>query len=230
MHNDHPPEDQLPRLMEWLSLPRDAPSVRDPLPSLPIMSATRLQLDLLLSDSAIDLKGVAQVILADAGATLQILRLVGEEFPNDDDRPKRIEDCIVSLSMERCYETVCASQIPHSGPHVAEWQRCRRIAECVCELATGIDGLSPEQAYLVGLLSRLGTFPQLLGWKHESSMSDESQALGVMLAYHWHLPDYVLLAIQEQHGSEKSSKWKDILRLAHQLAEQPTTDGTPWLS
>jgi HD-like signal output (HDOD) protein len=194
--------------------------MRDPLPSLPIMAATRLQLDLLLNDSVIDLKGVADVILADAGATLQILRLIGEEFSNDDDRPKRIEDCIVSLSMARCYQTICASQISHSGPHVAEWQHCRRIAECARELAKNLDGFSPDEAYLVGLLCRLGTFPRLLGWKDDSSSSGESEALGEMLACHWNLPHYVVVAIQEQRESENSSKWKNILMLAHQMVEQ----------
>lgn len=194
----------------------------DPLPSLPIMCTTRLQLDLLLNDSVIDLKAVTEVILADAGATLQILRLIGEEFPNADERPKRIEDCIVSLSPARCYQTVCSSEAPHAGPHVAEWQHCRRLAECARELARSLEGFSPEEAYLVGLLSRIGTFPQLLGWKGSDSLSQEADALGVMLACHWNLPQCVLSAIRERHGMEPSPKWTNILSLAHQLIEQPS--------
>ena len=140
MQIDQSLEEQVAHLMNNLSSTSSAPYDLDPLPSLPIMAATRLQLDLLLSNSVIDLKTVAEVVMADAGATLQILRLIGEEFPNADDRPRRIEDCIVSLSLTRCYQTICSSQIPHSGPHVAEWQRCRLMAECVRELASGLDG------------------------------------------------------------------------------------------
>jgi len=195
-----------------------AQAFRDPLPSLPIMTTTRLQLELLLGDSVVDLKGVTEVILADAGATLQILRLIGEEYPNEDDRPRRIEDCIVSLSVARCYQTVCASNGSHTGSYVVEWQHCRRIAENARELAKGMDGFQPEEAYLVGLLSRLGRLPQVLGWEIERTSPAEDEALGVMLAFHWNLPGYVVLAIKEQQEAMGSSKWDKILRMADELA------------
>lgn len=222
MQNDQSPRGQTPFLSANLLSPSPASSAGDPLPNLPIMCTTRLQLDLLLNDSVIDLRAVTEVILADAGATLQILRLIGEEFPNRDERPKRIEDCIVSLSPARCYQIVCASEAAHSGPHVAEWQLCRKLAECARELARSVEGFSPEEAYMVGLLSRLGTFPHLLGWKSAGSLSQESDALGVMLACHWNLPHFVVSAIREQHGLEASSKWTNILTLAHKLIEQPS--------
>lgn len=190
------------------------------MPSLPIMCTTRLQLELLLKDSVIDLKAVTEVILTDAGATLQILRLIGEEFPNEDGRPTRLEDCIVSLSLARCYQAICASKGPNYGPHVAEWQYCRRLAECAREIARGMDGFSPEEAYLVGLLCRMGGFPQLLGWKHESSFSAEADALGVMLACHWNLPDCVISAMRDQQEPGVPSKWTGILMLAHHLVDQ----------
>jgi len=191
----------------------------DPLPTLPTMITTRLQLELLLQDSLIDLRAVSEVILADPGATLQILRVIGEEYPNVDERPVRIEDCIVSLSMERCYQVICASGVTYCESYVAEWHHCRRIAECARELARSLDGFSPEEAYLVGLLYRLGTFPQLLGWKIEGNSSLEHQALGVMLAYHWHLPEFLLSAIKEHQGSGALPKWKAMLQIAHRLAD-----------
>lgn len=220
MQNDQSLGDQAAFLSVNVGSPSLSLSFPDPLPSLPILCATRLRLDLLLNDSVIDLKAVSEVVLADAGATLQILRLIGEEFPNEEDRPQRIEDCIVSLSVDRVYQTVCASEKPHSGPHVVEWQRCRRLAECARELASAFEGFSPEEAYLVGLLCRLGKFPHLLGWKGDSSVSSESDALGVMLASHWNLPRFVLSAIQEQHELEGAPKWKNILNLADQLIQQ----------
>jgi c-di-GMP-related signal transduction protein len=194
---------------------------RDPLPSLPIMTTTRLQLELLLGDSVVDLKGVTEVILGDAGATLQILRLIGEEYPNEEDRPRRIEDCIVSLSMARCYQTICASNCGHAGSYVAEWQHCRRIAECARELARGMEDFPPEEAYLVGLLYRLGRFPQLLGWEIERTSPMEDEALGVMLAFHWNLPGYVVSAIKERQEAAGLSRWDKILGMADELACQP---------
>ena len=106
----------------------------DALPQMPILAATRLQLELLLQERSVDLKNMAEIILADAGATLQVLRLIGEEYPAKRSGPTRIEDCIVSLNRERWYEVVCAAGISHSAPLLAEWQHCRRIAECAREL------------------------------------------------------------------------------------------------
>jgi HD-like signal output (HDOD) protein len=123
--------------------------------------------------------------------------------------------------MARCYQTICAAKSSHNGAYIAEWQHCRRIAECARELARTLDGFSPEEAYLVGLLYRLGTFPQILGWNVDNSSSKESDALGVMLAFHWNLPQYVLLAIREQQEAVSAPRWKKILQLADQLVEQP---------
>lgn len=195
-------------------------SLTDPLPSLPVMIATRLQLELLLNDPVIDLGAVTEVILGDAGATLQILRLIGEEYKNAEDRPNRMEDCIVSLSMGRCYQVVCGAGSSRSGSYIAELQHCRRIAECARELARSLVGFSPEEAYLVGLLSGLGKFPYLLGWKLDDSPSMEHEALGVMLACHWNLPEYLLSAITEKQEEASSPRWEMILLLAGEMAEQ----------
>lgn len=191
----------------------------DPLPSVPSMIATRLQLELLLQESLIDLSAVSEVILSDPGATLQILRLIGEEYPNPEDRPTRIEDCIASLNMERCYNVVCASTIPQSSNLLSEWQRFRRIAQCARELAKCIDGFSPEEAYMVGLLHEVGKFPYLLGWNPEGESSIEQDALGVMLADCWHLPEYLLAAIREQRESTSSSRWTSFIEMAQRVAD-----------
>lgn len=194
----------------------------DPLPGIPTMIVTRLQLQLLLQETLLDLKAVSSVILADAGATLQVLRLIGEEYPDAEGRPTRIEDCIVSLNKERLYEVVCASGVSHSGPLVAEWQHCRLVAEHARELAKCIDGVSPEEAYLVGLLYRLGSFPHLMGWNSDGDSSGEQRALGLMLADYWHLPDYLLSAIKDQQEALYSSPWSELLQTAHRMADQAT--------
>ena len=205
--------------------------VADVLPNIPTMVSTRLRLELLLQESSVDLTEMSEVILSDVGATLQILRLVGEDYPNEEDRPTRIEDCIVSLGRERWYDVVCASGMLHGGPLLTEWQRCRRVAEHARELARCIDGFAPEQAYLVGLLYELGKFPTLLGWNQTGKClaepngresAEECCALSIMLAQYWHLPKYLLAAIQEsqqQQSFDAPSPWTNILRKAHQMAD-----------
>jgi HD-like signal output (HDOD) protein len=197
-----------------------AQSVADILPGLPILTTTRLQLELLLNDPVVDLRAVTDVILADVGATLQILRTVGREFTATDGRPDRIEDCIVSLSAARCHQVVCAPNESESETFAEEWQFRRMRAERARELARDREGFSPEEAYLVGLLHRLGTIPHLLGWNINTSTSDEDDALGVMLAFHWNLPDCVLSASSERHEDAETAKWREILESADKLTQQ----------
>ncbi len=214
----------------------------DALPQMPVLPATRLQLELLLQERSVDLKEMAEIILADAGATLQVLRLIGEEYPGEEERPTRIEDCIVSLNRERWYQVVCASGTSHSASLLAEWQHCRRIAECARELARRMDGFRPEEAYLVGLLFRLGRFPRLLGWRPAGDLVrsgvaaphlGEDHAVSLMLAEYWHLPEYLLCALREQAsparlGTDSLAGWSGILQGAQELAEraQASCSGT----
>ncbi|MGI4828085.1 MAG: HDOD domain-containing protein [Janthinobacterium lividum] len=191
----------------------------DPLPRIPAMAATTLQLEFLLQESLVDLKAISKVILSDAGATLQIFRLVGEEFTNDQDRPTRIEDCIASLNSECWYEAICQQGVSQNGRLVAEWQRCRRVGECARKLAFCLEGISPDEAYIVGLLHRIGEFPDLLGWSTLGGSSREHYALGVMLADFWQLPDYLSCAIQEQQTSSMPVMWRELLHMAKQLAD-----------
>ena len=189
-------------------------SSADTLPHVPTLVATRLQLELLFQEPLIDLRAVSEVILSDAGATLQILRLIGEEYPHEEDRPTRIEDCIASLNMDSCYDAVCASSIPHDPGVLEQWQHFRRVAQCAKELAKCVEGFSPEEAYLVGLLYEVGQLPRLLGWKSSLSSMIESRALAVMLAEYWHLPGYLLAAIREQQEAVSPSQWSEILQMA----------------
>lgn len=191
----------------------------DPLPRISAMAATSLQLELLLQEPLVDLKAISEVILSDAGATLQIFRLVGEEFPNDQHRPTRIEDCIASLNSESWYEAISQQGVPQNGRLVAEWQRCRRVGECARRLAFCFEGISPDEAYIVGLLYRIGEFPDLLGWSTLGGSNHEHYALGVMLADFWQLPDYLSCAIREHQTTSTPVMWRELLHMAMQLAD-----------
>lgn len=191
----------------------------DPLPPIPAMAATTLQLEFLLQESPVDLKAISEVILSDAGATLQILRLVGEEFTNEQERPSRIEDCLVSLSSDCWYEAIRQQGVLQNGRLMAECQRCRRIGEYARELSSYFEGISPDRAYIVGLLHRLGEFPYLLGWSSVSGSTGEHRALGLMLAEFWQLPDDLICAIREQQASSAPVIWGELLHLATQLAD-----------
>lgn len=185
------------------------------LPALPTMPTTRLQLELLLKEPAVDLKAFTDVVSKDVGAVLQIYRLVGEEYPEVDGRPIRIEDCVVSLGMMRSFQMICASTASYSRLYLKEWHRCRSIAERAREIALGMDGFSPEEAYLVGLIHRLGVFPGLLGWR----LDGDAKAIGLLLASEWRLPHFLILALREEQGPVISPKWRLVLSRAMAQAE-----------
>jgi len=187
-------------------------------PCLPVLFSTRLRLELLLRETPVDLRAITDIVLADVGATLQILRIVGEEYVCLEDRPCRIEHCIVSLGVERCYELICSSNICYDGWYVDEWQFCRRIAENARELAKTLDVFSPEEAYLVGLLHRIGSFPHRLGWTMDGFTSRGDQSVGVTLANDWHLPHFLASALREQDNVACRPKWNAILMLANEIA------------
>jgi HD-like signal output (HDOD) protein len=206
---------------EW-DADRVFPGGSDALPDIPTMSTTRLQLDLLLQESPIDLAAVSAVVLSDVGATLQILRLVGEEFTSQESRPTRMEDCLASLSLDRCYQAVAACSLSQDDLMLVEWQRLRRVAECAKNLAEWTRGVSPAEAYLVGLLSEVGRLPELLGWGQPTRTTSEQVEVGVMLVEHWNLPWFVTHAIRGQHEASFSCPWSGFLTMARRLADSYT--------
>jgi hypothetical protein len=196
------------------------PIIVDSLPCVACAVHTRLQLDLLLQQSSIDLGGVAATILSDPGATLQVLRLIGEEFPVDDDRPVRMEDCIAVLNHEHWYGAVCESTIPQSSNLMVEWERMRETARCAKALAHSIEGFAPDQAYLVGMFHELGHLPRLLNWQLDREWPSNESALGVMLAEHWKLPRFLVHALREQQSGKTASRWGVFMHFAKSIAER----------
>jgi hypothetical protein len=190
------------------------------LPSVPCTIRTRLQLDLLLQEPSIDLAAVAEIILSDPGATLQVYRLIGEEFSVDEERPTRIEDCIASLNRESWYRAVCQCLLTQQSGLIDAWERMREVARCAKALAQCVDGFAPEEAYVVGMFYGLGQLPGLLGWKLGRDWPREEHTRGLRLATAWNLPPYLVNALGEQQGSAVGSRWGILVHFARSIAEK----------
>ena len=193
--------------------------VSDWLPDVPTLASTRLQIELLLQESQVDLRALAQVILSDVCATLQTFRLAGEEYPQEEDRPTRIEDCIASLNLDRWRDLWCVPGSPRTPALLQELDRSRKVALCARELASLVDDCSPEEAYLVGLLSELDRMPEILGWTDIGESIEERRDHGLAMADYWHLPPYVLSAVRGRQKAQPSAM-SGILELAHSMAAQ----------
>lgn len=175
-----------------------------------------------MRSAVIDLRAITEVILGDAGATLQLLRVIGEEFGYEEHRPTRIGHCIASLNHERWYDAVCGSVIDrHHTPVSDAWQQFLRCAQRTRQVALRLDEFSAEEAYLVGLLHQMGKLPQLLGWEPVATYScADEKAVGLMLAQYWRLPLYLIEAMRQQQEGQAGLRWNVLLRTAQWEAQQ----------
>ena len=190
----------------------------DLLDDVPVMSATVLGLEILLHEPCIDLRMVSDLVLSDVGATIQVLRVVGREYELATEHPCRMGDCIASLDSGTWFDAVSARTFACDREHAATtslWNHCRLVAQYAQLVAESLDGISPEEAYLVGLLHEIGAIPKVLGWPNGGLDARESAAL---LTMERSLPLFVLSAIRSMNDSCSSSVWKVILTAAHELA------------
>jgi HDOD domain len=183
----------------------------DLLDDVPVMSATVLGLEMLLHEPCIDLRMASELILSDVGATIQILRLVGTEYEFAAEHPCRMGDCIAGLDAGKWFAAISARTFAcdrQHSPTTSLWNHCRLVAQYARLFAESIEGVSPEEAYLVGLLHEIGEIPGVLGWSNGGALSAIEESL----------PLFVLAAIRGMNDPYSSSPWKIILSAAHELA------------
>lgn len=190
----------------------------DFLDEVPVQSATVLGLEMLLQDSCIDLKMATELVLSDVGATIQVLRLIGKEYDLASERPTRMGDCLAGLDVQAWFEAISARTFSCDREHAATtavWRHCRLVAQYAQLVAESLDGISPEDAYLVGLLHGIEDIPTALGWPDYGGDGKET---GAMFAMEGTLPLFVLAAIRSMYDSTASPVWRFILTTAHELA------------
>ena len=191
------------------------------LPDIPVLPKTLLCLELMAQGACVDLREMTQLVLGDLGATLQILRLAGREYGDEEGRPVRMEDCIVDLGLEACLKAVSTQMATDDGPHHAIakfWDHCREIAQQSRLLAEEMPEVNPGEAYLVGLLHAIGLLPKLLGWR-EPGGADGALA-GLRLATRWSLPPCATEFFGEMHRNGYAACWSWVVRKAHQRAKR----------
>lgn len=192
---------------------------------VPAMPATVLGLELLLQESYIDLRLASELVLSDLGATIQLLRLTGGEFEDAEDRPSRMEDCIASLDVEDWFAAVSAvamTRDSEDAPAIALWEHSYLIAQYSRLVAESLDGVFPEEAYMVGLLHEIAAIPGSMGSqtiKNSPTGSMTASSLTRKLAHEWCLPAYLIEALCSLRESRATSIWTRILSSAHELAE-----------
>jgi hypothetical protein len=188
------------------------------LDDVPVMSATVLGLEILLSEQCVDLQKASELVLSDIGATIQTLRLIGRDYDFATELPYRMGDCIASLDLGTWFCAMSARTFTFEGLHPAAtafWKHGRLIAQYAQLVAESLNRFYPEDAYLVGLLHEVGTIPKVLGWPCGVYGASDPVALS---ALEGSLPLFVLAAIRSVNDRCSSSTWTFILNAAHKLA------------
>jgi len=189
------------------------------LPSVPVLPETLLTLDLMAQQRSVNLSAIARLVLADVGATVQILRLAGREYGSSEDRPQRVEDCISDFGLNRCIDSMSAPTVARSNQAMIEfWFHSKEIAENARKLADVTPRVNPQEAYLAGLLHGIGMLPGLLGWKQ--SVSGDGPLAGLMLARKWCLPRCVNEFFSQMQTPGYPTGWPEMVRKAHHGAHR----------
>jgi hypothetical protein len=197
---------------------RHAREDADFLDDVPVLSSTILGLEMLLYEPCIDLRKASELVLSDIGATIQTLRLIGRDYDFASELPYRMGDCIASLDLSTWFCAMSARTFVFEDQHPAAtafWKHARLIAQYAQLVAESLDRISPEDAYLVGLLHEVGAIPKVLGWPEGVSGVSDPVALS---ALEGSLPLFVLTAIHSLNDRGSSSTWTFILNAAHELA------------
>jgi len=207
--------------------PTFQPELIDDLPDVPVLPETLLSMELRAREYSVDLHEMAQVILSDIGATIQILRLAAGEYGTSDDRPVRIEDCISSLGLQACLKAAARLTVSSQSCNRAvseTWAHCREAAQYSKTIAEAMAGVHPEDAYWAGLFHALPLFPGILGWNcREFGLKDDASA-GLRMAERWHLPRCVRELFREMHQPGHGSHWTGIVSQAHEMARRSSID------
>jgi hypothetical protein len=195
----------------------------DFLDEVPVMLATVFGLDMLLQEPKIDLRMVSELVLSDVGATIQTLRMVRREYETATERPNRMCECIAGLDATLWFEALSSRVFVGDKEHSATtsvWKHCRSVAQCARFVAESMDDITPDDAYLVGLLHGIGAIPAALDWP-------ESRLGRAMSAMEETFPPFVLAAMRSVNDSSCSSVWRFVLTAAHKLADGQANPHVP---
>jgi hypothetical protein len=190
-----------------------------------VMKETLLLMELETQEFCVDLRALSKLVLSDLGATLQVLRLAGREYRDDDGRPVRVEDCIADLGVQACLDVMSAHLMPRDlrSPAATElWRHSREIAKHSNYLAGQTVDVDPDQAYLVGLCHSIGSLPGVLGLDGRTRQEVDRARMGLELAREWSLPGCVIDYFSDVEKRKGRSTWPGIVEAAHLCTGEPT--------
>ncbi len=185
-------------------------------PPFPLLASTQFCMEVLLRGSVLDLQSACEVLTFDPCALLRIFAATAQEFANPEDRPERLDECIVALG---------TNGLVRALQHTAStWQQQTRLSAFAehgvalgrrAQTAAAALGLCPETAYLLGLLHEIGKIPVELGWIGPPATVAESFARTAWLTVRYKLPPDLRRAILCAQDTHHPSSWSVLLQAAY---------------
>ncbi len=166
----------------------------------PVLPNALLQLELCLSEPSVDLSEVTAIVRGDVGMTAQLLRLAAREIEESPAKVVSISDIVVDVGVEKLRALMAHTEaLPeHRGSLPALrlcerfWRHSKLTALIAEELARRSCAVRAEDAYLAGLLCRLGDLRSLLDWARRSSEAATSSLVGYQMARAWRFPQVLV--------------------------------------
>ncbi|MGK0250445.1 MAG: HD-like signal output (HDOD) protein, partial [Oleispira sp.] len=172
------------------------------LPTLPEIAMRIRQCE---NDPNLDILTLAHIIERDPATTAQLLRIANSPFVRREVKVADLTKAISLLGMNYCARiaiSLSTRQLFNSNNHSSEikmreiWQRSLNVA-CHCYVLADKAKLAPEEAFLAGLLHKIGALPIIALADKEDCYSLEElntaidkihPMLGESILSHWQFP------------------------------------------
>ena len=161
--------------------------------TVPAMPDSLLLLQVLLSGPVVNVQTAAEAIRNDVGLTIRFLQFIGSQAnPAEVSISKHLVLTGISRLRALTANTEIIARHPkgRAGLRMCErfWAHARLTALMAEELAQKQRTVDSEQAYLAGLLFRIGELPEVLGWENHDFLTGSDSYRGYALAVRWNLP------------------------------------------
>lgn len=216
---------------------------------LPIMSEVSQSLVRTLNDPDVTASQIETIISKDPALTANLLRMANSAQFGLSRQVLSLDHAITMLGLSRIRSLALSTSISTAFPTVpgldrkAFWRYCMACAGYAQWLAGGA-GLDPQQAWLSGMMLRLGELligqrapeslaeieaqptPARVRWEREHQLFgfDEVQVTAV-LARHWKFPEAIVNGLQSASSpmtADVFDKLSGVVHLAALLADDPS--------
>lgn len=196
-------------------------------PSLPSLPTIAMQVLDLAQKSDVDIAEIARIISKDPALSTKILRTVNSSFYGRSQHVSTISHALVILGLQSVKTLVLGFSLVtnlknnkgQGFKHLAYWKRSIYAATAARTIASKINLVQQEEAFLAALLKDIGmlVFDQVLGERygeiynkittHNDLLALETEALGMthaeagkILADQWRLPPLLTTPIASHHA------------------------------